>query len=514
MMHRRLYTEDSKKMRGKTISVLKTVIFCFLVAVIVVRTGNILTLKGKEYLAYYSSVQHSEFYEMEKDTVDVLFLGTSHSYCGFSPQEFYDRCGIRSYNLGTSRQSIWLSYYWLKEALKTQKPKIVVQELYYAGGSNENEASVQKGLSFMKWSRNKAEAVSTAVEEYPELSFKSFIFPNMRFHGRWNELTAEDFPLPEIRDTGALKGYAPTLERLGETEYKLIREADDGKKNDEGSGFEYWPETAEEAQWPDLSKEYMDKITALCKEKGITLVLVKTPSARGWSMEDHNAAKSYARENGLAFYDLNTLKYYKAMNYDISVDNKDEGHANIWGAAKIADLLGNLLISEQNAPSIKDKQWEETAAYSEKIKKEIGLIYIDNAEMYLKTLSEGDYDIFVSVKGSTSEMKENLKEAMREIGFSKPMDEYYTAACDMRNAVKQEDAGEKEALVEGTVHNGLIGYKITSGYDQEEAASILIDGEEYSLNREGVNIVVYSKTFQTVLDSVCLSSDHDYELQR
>lgn len=84
----------------------------------------------------------------------------------------------------------------------------------------------------------------------------------------------------------------------------------------------------------------------------------------------------------------------------------------------------------------------------------------------------------------------------------------------MRNAVKQEDAGEKEALVEGTVHNGLIGYKITSGYDQEEAASILIDGEEYSLNREGVNIVVYSKTFQTVLDSVCLSSDHDYELQR
>jgi hypothetical protein len=202
------------------------------------------------------------------------------------------------------------------------------------------------------------------------------------------------------------------------------------------------------------------------------------------------------------------------MDYDISVDNKDEGHVNIWGAEKIADLLGSLLISEQNAPSIQDEQWEETAAYSEKIKKEIRLIYIDNAEKYLKTLSEGDYDIFVSVKGSTSEMKENLKEAMRELGLSKPMDEYYTAACDMGNSVKQEDTGEKEALVEGTVHNGLIGYKITSCHDQEEVASILIDGEEYSLNREGVNIVVYSKTFQTVLDSVCLSSDHDYELQR
>ena len=514
MMRRRLYTEDSKKMRRKTTSVVKTVIFCLLVAAIVVRTSSILRLKGKEYLAYYFSEQYREFYNMEKDTVDVLFLGTSHSYCGFSPQDFYDLDGIRSYNLGSSRQGIWLSYYWLKEALKTQKPKIVVQEVHYANESNENATSIQKALSYMKWSRNKAEAVSVAVEEYPELSFKSFIFPNIQFHGRWSQLTAEDFPQPEVRDTGALKGFAPTRERLGETEYKLIRGTDDEKEDDEGSGLEYQPETTEETPWLDLSKEYMDKITALCKENGITLVLVKTPAARGWSVEDHNGAESYAQENGLAFYDLNTPKYYRAMDYDISVDNKDEGHVNIWGAAKIADLLGNLLISEQNAPSIKDEQWEKTAAYSEKIKKECDLIYIDNAEMYLKALSEGDYDIFVSVKGGASEMKENLKEAMREIGVTKPMDDFYTAACDTGNSVKQEDTGEGRALVEGTIHNGLIGYKVSSSYDYQDVASILIDGKEYSLNREGVNIVVYSKTLQSVLDSVCLASDHDYELQR
>ena len=134
--------------------------------------------------------------------------------------------------------------------------------------------------------------------------------------------------------------------------------------------------------------------------------------------------------------------------------------------------------------------------------------------MYLKALSEGDYDIFVSVKGGASEMKENLKEAMREIGVTKPMDDFYTAACDTGNSVKQEDTGEGRALVEGTIHNGLIGYKVSSSYDYQDVASILIDGKEYSLNREGVNIVVYSKTLQSVLDSVCLASDHDYELQR
>ena len=61
MMRRRLYTEDSKKMRGKTTRVLKTVVFCMLVAAIVVRTSSILRLKGKEYLAYYFSEQYREF---------------------------------------------------------------------------------------------------------------------------------------------------------------------------------------------------------------------------------------------------------------------------------------------------------------------------------------------------------------------------------------------------------------------------------------------------------------------
>ena len=66
-------------MRGKTTRVLKTVVFCMLVAAIVVRTSSILRLKGKEYLAYYFSEQYREFYNMEKDIAklaDILGHGS------------------------------------------------------------------------------------------------------------------------------------------------------------------------------------------------------------------------------------------------------------------------------------------------------------------------------------------------------------------------------------------------------------------------------------------------------
>ena len=113
----------------RAFKVLKCLIFCLLAVLMVHGINRVLKIKGQEYGVYSPYAQYGGFYEMEKNTVDVLFLGSSHCYCGFSPQEFYDRCGIRSYNLGSSRQSTWLSYYWLREALKTQTPQAVVMDV-------------------------------------------------------------------------------------------------------------------------------------------------------------------------------------------------------------------------------------------------------------------------------------------------------------------------------------------------------------------------------------------------
>ena len=500
-------------MKKKASTVLKCMIFCLLAVLMIVRINRVLTIKGNEYGTFYNYVQQNKFYGMKKNTVDVLFLGSSHSYCGFSPQEFYDRHGIRSYNLGSSRQSMWLSYYWLKEALKTQNPKIVVLEVFYIIKENGDEPSVQKALSHMKWSSNKVDAVHTAISQFPELSFKSFLFPNIRFHDRWNQLTEEDYLLPELRRTDALKGHAPTFERIGENKYTMIKGDHSEEEAENEHDISFRPESSEEAIFPDLSVEYLDKIASLCKDRGITLVLVKNPTS-GWSVKAHNALETYAKNNGLPFYDLNVSDYYMAMDYDFGTDNRDGGHANIWGAEKIADLMGEILLNEYGVSAVEDEQWEETAAYTEKIKKEFALKYTDNAGEYLKALAESDYDILISAKGDAADPGEELKQAIKNLGLSEDLENSYAAVIDKESSVKQEDFGDSEASVQGTLHDGLTGYKVISCQDEDRDSSIMIGGKEYSLNKKGINIVVYSKELNAVLDSVCLESDNNYTLER
>ena len=66
---------------------------------------------------------------LDDETVDVIFLGTSHMEYGVSPVLLYKNEGICSYNLSTSAQPIELSYYLLKQSLKSQHPQAIVMDV-------------------------------------------------------------------------------------------------------------------------------------------------------------------------------------------------------------------------------------------------------------------------------------------------------------------------------------------------------------------------------------------------
>ena len=83
----------------------------------------------------------SGFFALENDTAEVLFLGTSHMGSGVSPMKIYEDTGIVSYNLATSGQPLECSYFLLKEAFKTQSPKVVFLDagrILNGEGNNNN----------------------------------------------------------------------------------------------------------------------------------------------------------------------------------------------------------------------------------------------------------------------------------------------------------------------------------------------------------------------------------------
>lgn len=472
-------------------NIVKSVIFILLLCLTLGEINRILMIKAVEYRRYSSFSQYEKFYEVDKETIDVLFVGSSHSYCSFSPQEFYDQYKIRSFNLGSSRQDVCLSYYWLKEALRFQKPKAIIFETFYIfrdGG----EPFARRALDYMKWSEVKSEAINAARQKYPEITPMSFYLPNIRFHERWKEVNEDDFLYRKLAGSYELKGYSAIGVSYGKKDY-----------------HPFSVNTEEKDEIPKSARIYLDKIVDLCKDNHIELLFVSNP-ALDWSVQQHNAVQEYAEGKEIEFYDFNTQKLYKDLGYDFSEDNGDAGHSNIWGAEKITKAVGKILQQSYGVEGAEDEQWEQSKPYYENIKKDYALKNETDINQYLLQLSDPRYTVFLSVKdeavnGLTEEIKSNLKNLGLQTDFNGKIHNSYCAVVSSDEVT--EKIGTEEVSAEGMLRGGLSNYSLSSaGYLCGNNSSIMIDGKEYSVNARGFNLVVYNNENNEVIDAVCFDT--------
>lgn len=444
------------------------------------------------------------FYEMEENSIDVLFLGSSHTMSAFSPQEIYDQFGLRSYNLGSQEQSPFLSYYWLREALRFQKPKAVVLDTYLCYDFSEeplnsSEVTVRRALDHMRWSRVKAEAIADICAQDENQSVSSYYFPNVRYHNRWlNDMKEVDFLLSEWGAFYQMKGYALVTRYPGNMEFEPFEAGSVARKT-----------------WMlPLMREYMDKIVALCRENQIELLLVKTPTTAG-TVQKFNAMSDYAKQNQLQYLDFNEKTLYEEIGYDFQTDNREWSHVNHWGAVKLCRKLGEVLVKEYHVPAVRDQQWEDSRPFYLDMVQNAKMQYIDRVNIYLAALQEDRYTIFLAVRGDAAEAyNRNIENGMERLGLQTSLSgktdwSYY--AVISAGGVREELS--KEALnANGSFRDGLGVYEISSaGTDSGDSCSILLDGTEYARNRRGLNIVVYDNSCKKVIDSVCFDL-HDKEL--
>lgn len=291
------------------------------------------------------------FYALEDDSIDVLFLGSSQIMTAVSPMQIYEETGITSYNLGTEQQSMLSTYYLLKEALKTQKPKVVVLEIHFLftynheTPVNSDEQFVRKTFDYMKWSSNKWEAVRTLCALDDDHSLKSYLLPFLRYHDRWSDLSKEDFTYTFQDKSNPFKGFSLTTEF--DNSYTF-------------SGYlpEDIPSTIE---LPETMLTYFNKIVSLCKENGISLVLMKTPRGDGsFQAERHNTIQPIADENNLVFIDFNEKALFDEIGYNTATDYLDSTHVNYFGAKKITHYLASYLSSEYSLEDKRNKTGYET----------------------------------------------------------------------------------------------------------------------------------------------------------
>lgn len=142
--------------------------------------------------------KYQGFYSLPANSLDYIVIGASHSFYSTNPMQIYAETGFTGYDLGSPSQSIQLSYYWMKEAFKTQRPKIVfydVISLFYSHGTYN--AALSKAIIPMRPSLNKLEAIIQCSNSKEQIS--GLLMPMYQFHTRWTELNQKSFHQPERR---------------------------------------------------------------------------------------------------------------------------------------------------------------------------------------------------------------------------------------------------------------------------------------------------------------------------
>ena len=441
------------------------------------------------------------FYKMKKNTIDVLFLGSSHAASGFNPQDLYNAYGITSYNLGSNVQNMWISYYWLKEALQYQTPKVVVLDCYMLFlDEKKNEGSARLALDDMRWGSVKREAVSQICSFDESQSKLSYFLRNIRFHTRWTGLNETDFTWADMAAIPELKGFWLYRGVCGYSDYV--------------------PLTVQESDRDTFVPEaelYLERITALCKEKEIELILVKTPTL-AQTLERHNAMADYAKVHHLKFLDYNTEELYHGIEFNYALDMHDSSavgdrnaHSNPSGARKITTYLGGVLKDQCGLTAKKDDQWETTREFNNGVWVDFKLHNETDIKNYLAMLGDSRYTIFITAKDdAATSLNAECKELLRSLGlradWSDAYRKSYIAVIEQQKVLVEQMSGEKLEKM-GAFRGGSVIYRVVSaGMDCGNDCSILINRGEQAKRSRGLNIVVYSNDTKSVIDSVCFDT--------
>lgn len=254
-----------------------------------------------------------------ENSIDVLFFGSSHVYCNIVPALLWEDTGTTAYLMSGPEQTLPFTYYYLKEALKTQHPKLICFEVAamfyhrYEGSSQANAAYMPMG-----WNRLMAILHGAEIELWPDL-----LLPVLAYHDRWQEASTEEMRKHLNTEPDPMAGYT-WLTDIAEMKEPAV----------------YCSITDEQEYQRCL--EYLKKIAETCEKEGIQLLLFNAPTYHYAKPEDlERLQRDTADFPNTRYADLNADR--DAYGIDDATDWYDGLHLNGRGAEKFSHWLAAWL---------------------------------------------------------------------------------------------------------------------------------------------------------------------------
>lgn len=274
--------------------------------------------------------------EEKENSIDVMFVGSSLAYCDIIPARIYEKIGITSYVVGAPSMTMGTAYYYLKEALKTQNPDLIMVEAtsFYFSELNEKDSKINVG--YMPYSLNRLAATFDIALPSERLGL---LFPLYNYHSRWSEVGFDDLFRPrtdQVADILAGYTYIDTVNSQKSMEAREYIVNDKILKT---------------------NSEYLEQIIELCRTRNIKLELFMVPSCKYISEELTEKVRNIVGDIPVIRFNDN----FEELGIDINSDYYDDLHLNFYGALKYSDILANHIASNHAIVSddYDEELWEK-----------------------------------------------------------------------------------------------------------------------------------------------------------
>ena len=274
------------------------------------------------------------FYQESEQSMDVIGFGSSRMYCTLDPLVLHHETGLRAYVLATQQQPLKATWYYMREALERQSPRLLILEatMAFRPDSETTDAEIRDSLDPLPWSKNKLALIRELV---PAGQRAAYYFNFLKYHQRWKELSAKDFDFSYLGKRDVFRGYMYlTPERGADCERQSY-------------------DSAEALPIPEENLTLLREMARLAKEHGASLLLLAAPYET--VTDDLGYLKSlhaFCEAEGIDFLDLNPV--YDELGIDEAKDFFDIGHFNVNGSTKATRYISEYITARYSLSPVPD----------------------------------------------------------------------------------------------------------------------------------------------------------------
>lgn len=275
------------------------------------------------------------FYAEKKNSLEVVFVGSSSCFAFWEPMEFWQQYGITSYNFAAGTMPPQLISYCIEEVRKTQNPQLFVIDLrpftvaekgYYLDRSVKNmdhDVPLRNTIDNLKYSYNRWKMIRECVpDSYDKLSYD---FDLIKYHTEWIRLFDRQS-----------QEYISNASSDSSKGFKLVDKV-------KSVSFHDYSYITDERNLSERLEAVLQDLLDYCSEEELQVMfLVNTYCQSEKDKKTYNYIARRVTEKGFDF--LNTNDYYQAIGLDFNTDYYDSSHTNVFGADKYTDFVGKYLV--------------------------------------------------------------------------------------------------------------------------------------------------------------------------